>query len=135
MIARDSRFANGAATSVGALPHRDAAAAAAFAMGEFEIATIPSLPNVAAFTADALATERLDDSAFAGLHAFLNLARNVSLDGLPVTWHLPGPLTIGASLYAAGVEPAEAFALAIKVVRSKLRDVAAEISGAFSWLR
>ena len=85
---------------------------------------------MAAFTADALATERLDDSAFAGLHAFLNLARNVSLDGLPVTWHLPGPLTIGASLYAAGVEPAEAFALAIKVVRSKLRDVAAEISGA-----
>ena len=56
VIARDSRFANGAATSVGALPHRDAAAAAAFAMGEFEIATVPSLPNVAAFTAYALAT-------------------------------------------------------------------------------
>jgi hypothetical protein len=130
VIARDSRFANGAATSVGALPHRDAAAAAAFAMGEFEIATVPSLPNVAAFTADALATERLDDSAFAGLHAFLNLARNVSFDGLPLTWHLPGPLTIGASLCAAGIEPAEAFALAVKVVRSKLLDVSAEISEA-----
>ncbi len=128
MSAKDSRFANGAATSVGGLPHRDAAAAAAFAIGEFEIATIPSLPKVADFTADALATVELDDSSFDGLHAFLTLARLVKLDGAPITWHLPGPLTVGASLVAAGVEPAEAFALAGKVVRNKLVAVSAEVT-------
>jgi len=128
VIAKDSRFANGAATSIGGLPHRDAAAAAAFAIGEFEIATIPSLPNVADITAAALATDELDDSSFDGLHAFLTLGRLVNLDGEPITWHLPGPLSVGVSLCDAGLEPAEAFALAGKVVGSKLVDIAAEVS-------
>jgi hypothetical protein len=128
MIAKDSRFANGAATSIGGLPHRDAAAAAAFAIGEFEIATIPSLPNVAGMTAAALATNELDDSSFDGLHAFLTLGRLVNLDGEPITWHLPGPLSVGVSLCDAGLEPAEAFALAGKVVGSKLVEIAAEVS-------
>ncbi len=128
MIAKESRFANGAATSIGGLPHRDAAAAAAFAIGEFEIATIPSLPNVADITAAALATDELDDSSFDGLHAFLTLGRLVNLDGEPITWHLPGPLSVGVSLCDAGLEPAEAFALAGKVVGSKLVDIAAEVS-------
>ena len=128
VIAKDSRFANGAATSIGGLPHRDAAAAAAFAIGEFEIATIPSLPNIADVTAAALATFELDDSSFDGLHAFLTLARLVRLDGAPITWHLPGPLTVGVTLCDAGIEPAEAFAQAGKVVRSKLVEVTAEVS-------
>ncbi len=128
MIAKDSRFANGAATSIGGLPHRDAAAAAAFTIGEFEIATIPSLPNVAGMTAAALATNELDDSSFDGLHAFLTLGRLVNLDGEPITWHLPGPLSVGVSLCDAGLEPAEAFALAGKVVGSKLVEIAAEVS-------
>jgi len=128
MIAKDSRFANGAATSIGGLPHRDAAAAAAFAIGEFEIATIPSLPNVAGMTAAALATNELDDSSFDGLHAFLTLGRLVNLDGEPITWHLPGPLSVGVSPCDAGLEPAEAFALAGKVVGSKLVEIAAEVS-------
>ena len=128
MIAKDSRFANGAATSIGGLPHRDAAAAAAFAIGEFEIATIPSLPNVAGMTAAALATNELDDSSFDGLHAFLTLGRLVNLDGEPITWHLPGPVSVGVSLCDAGLEPAEAFALAGKVVGSKLVEIAAEVS-------
>ena len=129
MTAKDSRFANGAATSIGGLPHRDAAAAAAFAIGEFEIATIPSLPNIADITASALATDELDDSSFDGLHAFLTLGRLINLDGAPITWHLPGPLSVGVSLCDAGIEPAEAFALAGKVVRSKLVEVAAEVTG------
>jgi len=128
VIAKDSRFANGAATSVGGLPHRDPAAAAAFAIGEFEIATIPSLPNVADITAEALSAAQLNDSSFDGLHAFLRLGRLINLDGAPVTWHLPGPLTVGVSLCEAGIEPAEAFALAGKVVRSKLVEIAAEVS-------
>lgn len=128
MSGTHSGFANGAATSVGGLPHRDAAAAAAFAIAEFAIAPIPSLPNVAAFTADALATAELDDTSFAGLRAFLGLARMVNLDGSRITWHLPGPLTVGASICAAGLEPADAFALGVKVVRRKLLDVSAAVS-------
>jgi len=39
-----SPFADGAVVGIGALPHRDAAAAAAFSIAEFGIATVPSLP-------------------------------------------------------------------------------------------
>ena len=38
-------FADGAVVGCGSLPHRDPEAAAAFAMSEFDIATIPSLPG------------------------------------------------------------------------------------------
>ncbi len=38
------RFTNGQSIGIGSLPHRDAAAAAAFSIAEFEIATIPALP-------------------------------------------------------------------------------------------
>jgi hypothetical protein len=40
-----SPFAEGATVGVGSLPHRDATAASAFAIAEFGVATIPSLPN------------------------------------------------------------------------------------------
>lgn len=40
-----SPFADGATIGCGSLPHRDANAAAAFAISEFDIATIPSLPG------------------------------------------------------------------------------------------
>ena len=40
-----SPFADGAVVGCGSLPHRDSAAAAAFAISEFGIATIPSLPG------------------------------------------------------------------------------------------
>src|SRR6056297_3897331 len=42
---RPSPFVDGAAVSVGSLPHNDAVAAAAFSIAEFDIATIPSLPK------------------------------------------------------------------------------------------
>ena len=128
MIAENSRFANGAATSTGGLPHRDAAAAAAFAIGEFEIATIPSLPNVADITAVALAADEFDDSSFDGLHAFLALSRLVQFDGEPIAWHLPGPLTVGVSLCDAGLASADAFALSGRVIGSQLVEIAAEVS-------
>lgn len=44
--ASPSPFAEGAVVGIGSLPHRDAAAAAAFAIAEFDIATIPTLPNL-----------------------------------------------------------------------------------------
>lgn len=128
MSAKDSRFANGASTSIGGLPHRDAAAAAAFSISEFDIATIPSLPNVAEVTGEAMASGSLDDSAFDGLHAFLTLVQLVRFDGSPVAWHLPGPITVGASLCEIGVDPVEAFALAGKAVRRTLVDVSTEVA-------
>ena len=41
-----SPFAEGAVVGIGSLPHRDASAAAAFAISDFDIATIPTLPNL-----------------------------------------------------------------------------------------
>lgn len=43
--AMSSPFADGALVGCGSLPHRDPAAAAAFSIGEFDVATIPSLPR------------------------------------------------------------------------------------------
>ena len=40
-----SAFADGATAGVGSLPHHDSAAAAAFAIDEFDIATIPTMPH------------------------------------------------------------------------------------------
>ena len=40
-----SAFADGATAGVGSLPHLDPAAAAAFAIGEFDVATIPTMPR------------------------------------------------------------------------------------------
>lgn len=41
-----SAFAEGAVVGCGSLPHRDAAAAAAFAIAEFDVATVPTLPRL-----------------------------------------------------------------------------------------
>ena len=41
-----SPFAEGAVVGCGSLPHRDPAAAAAFAIAEFDVATIPTLPRL-----------------------------------------------------------------------------------------
>ena len=108
-----SAFASGATAGVGSLPHLDATAAAAFAIGEFDIATIPSLPRrcveETAFGQAVLGVEgvRIDDrgdivvdpgavqpnaaittdvasNAFGGMRAFLELARKVRLDGSAV---------------------------------------------------
>jgi hypothetical protein len=40
-----SAFADGATAGIGSLPHLDPDAAAAFAIGEFDVATIPTLPR------------------------------------------------------------------------------------------
>ncbi len=148
---------NGAAVGVGSLPHRDAAAAAAFSIGEFDIATVPSLPRLSpaeamvaqavvglpgvslgqygsiavdpAHVADAepITTDLAHDS-FAGLRAFLDLATKVNLDGDPVKWQFVGPVTLGVTLQRAGLRPDAAFALAGRAVRAHLLDVAGAIT-------
>ena len=125
------RFTNGQSIGIGSLPHLNADAAAAFSIGEFDIATIPTLPmrspaegmiaqaiaglpgvslgQYGSFAVDpvrltgvtSIETDLTTD-AFAGLRIFLDLARNVGVDGLPVKWQFVGPVTLGVALQRAG---------------------------------
>jgi hypothetical protein len=70
------RFGDGASIGVGSLPHRDSDAAAAFAIGEFDIATIPSLPQLSVQEGMIeQANEPIDGTGFATLHTFLELSQ------------------------------------------------------------
>jgi len=144
-----SAFADGATAGVGSLPHLDPAAAAAFAIGEFDIATVPTMPRRSHdesmlgqalaglagvhFDADgaivvdvdsvkphATITTDLGRDAFAGLVAFLDLADKVRLDGAAVKWQFVGPVTLGVALHRAGLDRATAFDMALSVVRARL---------------
>jgi hypothetical protein len=152
-------FGDGATAGVGSLPHTDPAAAAAFAMGEFEIATIPTLPrrssaesmlgqalvgvrgtrigadgtiavDRSAIRPHATSPTNLDHDGFAGLRSFLDLAGDVHLDGAAVKWQFVGPVTLGVALYRAGLPRDVAFDLALSTVRDRLTDVSAAVTAA-----
>lgn len=152
-----SSFADGATAGIGSLPHTDLGAAAAFAIGEFDIATVPTLPQrsiaetmlaqavvgIPGVTIDddgspvvASAPPRdgdailidLDHDAFRSLHAFLELAVKVNLDGAPVKWQFVGPVTLGLALEHAGVDAGVAFELAGTVVRAHLAALSEAIA-------
>jgi hypothetical protein len=154
-----SAFADGATAGVGSLPHVDAAAAAAFAIGEFDIATIPSLPRRSAdemmlgqalvgvrgvrvaldgtIGVDAASVKPLasvstdiDHDAFTGVRSFLDLARRVRLDGAAVKWQFVGPVTLGVALHRAGLDRESAFDLALSVVRDRLTALSAFVTDA-----
>lgn len=150
-----SPFRDGLSFGMGSLPHRDADAAAAFSMAEFDIATVPSLPRrspAEAMVAQAIAglpgvsfgqygsmaidpagladggviSTDLDNEAFGGLRAFLDLARKIHLDGAAVKWQFVGPVTLGVALVRAGLADEPAFELAAQAVRHHVAE--------FSWL-
>ncbi|HSL74077.1 MAG TPA: hypothetical protein VK853_06405 [Ilumatobacteraceae bacterium] len=74
-IATASPFAEGAVVAGGSLPHRDAPAAAAFSMAEFDIATIPTLPNLSP-------VESMLGQAITGLPGLaLNESREIAVTG------------------------------------------------------
>lgn len=155
-----SPFADGATAGIGSLPHRDPVAAAAFAIGEFDIATIPSLPQrsiaetmiaqavsgIQGLSIDAVGSpivdrpfERiasgsvvtdLDHDAFAGVRAFLDLAAKVNLDGAAVKWQFVGPVTLGVALQQAGIAADSAFDVAVTTVRAHLAALSSIISEA-----
>jgi hypothetical protein len=154
-----SMFADGATAAVGSLPHVDPAAAAAFAIGEFDIATIPSLPRrsveesmlgqavvgIAGVQIDAgggivvdpravdpaaTITTDIERHAFGGLRGFLDLAAKVHLDGAAVKWQFVGPVTLGVALHRAGLERALAFEFALSTVRARLTHLSAVVSDA-----
>ncbi len=155
--AERSPFADGAAFGVGSLPHRDPAAAAAFAIGEFDIATIPTLParsSAEAMVAQAIAglpglsllpdgsvtvepssvatdtpiATDVSQEAFVGMRAFLDLAPKVRLDGAPVKWQFVGPVTLGVALHRGGLPSVAAFDLAVRAIRSHLTALSAAIA-------
>ena len=152
-------FADGATAGVGSLPHLDPAAAAAFAIGEFDIATIPTLPHRSSeelmlaqalvglpgvrlagdgsFVADSAAvkphatvTTDFEREAFAGMRAFLDLAAKVRLDGAAIKWQFVGPVTLGVALQRAGLDRETAFDMALSTVRQRLADISAVVSAA-----
>jgi hypothetical protein len=154
-----SPFIDGAVVGIGSLPHRDAQAAAAFAIGEFGIATIPSLPKrspAESMLAQAVAGVRgvsftptgslavdvsvidprapvvtdLAHDAHGGLRAFLDLASKVRLDGAPVKWQFAGPVTLGVALQRGGLDTATAFELAGTAVRSHLSAISVAVTEA-----
>ena len=154
-----SAFADGATAGIGSLPHLDPAAAAAFAIGEFDIATIPTLPRRSpdelmfgqalagvqgvtvgpdgAIAVDptsvkplaSIATD-IEHDAFTGLRAFLDLAGKVRLDGAAVKWQFVGPVTLGVALHRAGLDRESAFDLALSTVRDRLTALSGVVSDA-----
>ncbi len=149
-------FGNGKSVGIGSLPHRDAAAAAAFAVAEFDIATVPSLPirspaegmvaqaisglpgvslgqygsfaiDPVGLTVDVPITTSLGSDAFVGLGAFIDLATKISLDGKPIKWQFVGPVTLGLALQRAGLRNAQAFTIAADAVRHHVSQIAAAL--------
>ena len=154
-----SAFADGATAGVGSLPHLDPAAAAAFAIGEFDVATIPTMPRRSSEESmlgqalvgvqgvsvahdgsvvvdprsvrphGTVATD-LDRAGFAGLRSFLDLAEKVRLDGAAVKWQFVGPVTLGVALHRAGLDRGVAFDLALSIVRDRLAAISSTVTGA-----
>jgi hypothetical protein len=147
-----SPFSGGRLIGIGSLPHRDQDAAAAFSVGEFDIATIPTLPkrspaegmiaraivglpgvSLGQYGSVAVDPTRLADDvpidtdlsgdAFVGLRAFLELADVIKLDGQPVKWQFVGPVTLGVALQRAGLRTTSAFSIAAGAVRQHLQHI------------
>lgn len=149
---------SGAATGIGSLPHRSVHDAASFALREYDLPAIPTLPRRSpaegmiaqavvgingitpgqygsfAVDVDALDPESavitdLANDAFAGLRTFLATASARGLSG-PVKWQFVGPVTLGTALARGGVPVDTAFAVAAGAVRSHLAALAAAVATA-----
>ena len=152
-------FADGATAGAGSLPHVDPVAAAAFSIGEFDIATIPTTPrrshhesmlaqalvgvrgvsvvadgSIAVDSAKvkplATLTTDIEHDAFTGVRSFLDLAHKVRLDGAAVKWQFVGPVTLGVALHRAGLDRESAFDLALSTVSDRLSALSTVITAA-----
>lgn len=145
-------------TGVGALPHRNAADAAAFSFEAFDIPTVPSLPrrspaeapiaqalagvagvSTGQYGAVAVDVDRLDPDApvgtdlqsdhFGGFRAFLDAAVDRRYAG-PVKWQFVGPLSVGVALHRAGARPDVAFEVAVGAISGHLQALSNEMAAA-----
>ncbi|NND75760.1 MAG: hypothetical protein HKN44_12215 [Ilumatobacter sp.] len=156
--AATSAFRDGASIGPSTLPHRDPVASAAFALAEFELVSVPALPNLSGgsvglaqaaagvpgvtvvdgrlstdsglLAGSARLAADLDDQSYVGLRALLELSATIGIDGAPIVWHHVGPITLGAALHRAGLDIDIAFPLAIRVVRTQLVEIADAIAAA-----
>jgi hypothetical protein len=148
----------GAATGVGSLPHRSVHEAAAFALREYDLPAIPTLPrrspaegmiaqalvgisgvtlgqygsiavDVHRLDPDAPVATDLGHDAYAGLRTFLATAAARQLRG-PVKWQFTGPVTLGAALTRVGAPVDRAFAVAAQSVRAHLAVIAEAVARA-----
>ena len=147
-----------ATAGIGSLPHRNADDAAIFSLDAFDVLTLPSLPRRSPAEApvaqslvgtpgvifgqygtlgidvpalDPVAPVRTDlwSDTFVGFRTCLELAADRGYAG-PVKWQLVGPISLGLSLRRAGAEPAVAFSIACRVVRSHLVTLADAVADA-----
>ena len=148
----------GTATGVGSLPHRSAGEAVRFAISEYDVPAIPSLPRrcpaegmiaqavvgINGITAGQYGSIAVDPAAvdpyapvitdittdsFSGLRRFLDHAVASGLDG-PVKWQFVGPVTLGVALARAGLTDEVAFAVAARAVRSHVAWLSAAVAAA-----
>lgn len=148
----DAVLIGGASTGVGSLPHREAEDAAAFALREYDLPAIPSLPRrspaegmiaqavvgiegvtLGQYGSIAVDARRLDPVApvitdfhqdsFMALRVFLDHSAAAGWEG-PVKWQFVGPVTLGVALTRAGVAVGTAFAVAVRAVRAHLLAIA-----------
>ena len=140
----------GAITGVGSLPHRDARAAAAFALATApDLPAVPTLPrrspaenmiaqavcgirgvdfgqygswSVNVRRIDPLAPVRtdLEHDAYLGLRMFAEVG--AGRRG-PIKWQFTGPISLGVALTRAGVPASTAFAVAVRAVREHVRVI------------
>lgn len=139
----------GATVGVGSLPHRNAREAAEFAVTEFDVATIPSLPRrssaetmvaqavggvvgfgfgqYGSLTVDARAIDPeapvvpdLASESFTGFRRFLAHVPPEAINGI-VKWQFIGPVTLATALARVGVPAETAGELARRVVSEHLR--------------
>jgi hypothetical protein len=147
-----------ATTCLGGLPHRSAGDAARFALDTFDIPPIPFLPrrspaasaiaralvgvpgvtlgpygtiavDVSGLDPDREVRAALRGDAFAGFHAFLEVAAERAWTG-PVLWHAAGPLSVGRALVRAGADPVTAFEIASRAVFTHLRSITGAVNEA-----
>lgn len=148
----------GTSTGVGSLPHRSAGEAVRFALRQYDVPAIPSLPRrspaesmvaqavvgingVTAGQYGSLAVDArsvdpcapvltdLSGDAFRTLRSFLHRAASGGFEG-PVKWQFVGPVTLGVALTRAGLQDELAFAVAQRAVRSHVSAVSAAVATA-----
>jgi hypothetical protein len=148
----------GATTGVGSLPHRSVHDAVAFALREYDLPAIPSLPRrspaegliaqavvgiagVRPGQYGSIAIDRtaidptapivcdLAGDAYTSLRTFLCTAVSSDLRG-PVKWQFVGPVTLGVALSRAGIDAETAFSVAVRSVRAHLAAITDAVAAA-----
>lgn len=146
----------GSSTGIGSLPHRSASEAAAFALTEYDVPAIPSLPRrcpaesmiaqavvgINGVTAGQYGSLAVDASVvdphapvitnvcspnFYGLRRFVEHAVASGFDS-PVKWQFVGPVTLGVALTRAGLADDVAFTLAARAVRSHVASLSVALA-------